>query len=34
MLVSASRLYDGEAAVLPEDGPELDARSLRMEMVA
>lgn len=34
MLVSASRLYDGEAAILPEDGPELDARSLRMEMVA
>jgi predicted RNase H-like nuclease len=34
MLVSASRLHYGDASILPEDGPELDARSLRMEMVA
>lgn len=34
MLVSASRLRRGNAVILPEDGPELDSRSLRMEMVA
>lgn len=33
-LVTAKRIVQGKALTLPQDGPELDARGLRMEIVA